>query len=52
MPPQKTGVKSVDDENYEDYLKILQIYRPDLLTDEEENYVIRTPKTEIMLYLQ
>ena len=53
-PPQKTGVKSVDDKNYEDYLKILQIYRPDLFTDEEgnnnnnNNYVIPTPKIEII----
>ena len=36
-PPQKTGVKSVDDKNYEDYLKIPQIYRPDLFIDEEDN---------------
>ena len=48
MPPQKTGSKSVDDKNYEDYLKVLQIYRPDLLIDEEDNYVISTPKTEII----
>ena len=47
-PPQKTGVKSVDDKNYEDYLKVLQIYRPDLFIDEEDNYVISTPKTEII----
>ena len=46
-PPQKTGSKSVDDKNYEDYLKVLQIYRPDLFIDEEDNYVILTPKTEI-----
>ena len=45
---QKPGVKSVDDKNYEDYLKILQIYRPDLFIDEGENYVIPTPKTEII----
>ena len=48
-PPQKTDVKSVDDKNYEDYLKMLQIYRPDLFTGEEDNnnnnnYVILTPK--------
>ena len=48
MPPQKTGIKIVDDKNYEDYLKILQIYRPDLFIDEEDNYVIPTPKTEII----
>ena len=56
-PPQKTGNKSVDDKNYEDYLKILQIYRPDLFIDEEDNsnynnnnnnYVILTPKIEII----
>ena len=47
-PPQKTGIKSVDDKNYEDYLKVLQIYRPDLFIDEEGNYVIPTPKTEII----
>ena len=46
--PQKTGSKSVDDKNYEDYLKVLQIYRPDLFIDEEDNYVISTPKTEIV----
>ena len=48
MPPQKTGIKSVDDKNYEDYLKVLQIYRPDLFIDEEgnNNYVMPTPKTE------
>ena len=47
-PPQKTGIKSVDGKNYEDYLKVLQIYRPDLFIDEEDNYVIPTPKTEII----
>ena len=54
-PPQKTGVKSVNDKNYEDYLKILQIYRPDLFIDEEDNnsnnnnnYAIPTPKIEII----
>ena len=47
-PPQKTCIKSVDDKNYEDYLKVLQIYRPDLFIDEEDNYVIPTPKTEII----
>ena len=46
-PPQKTGIKGIDDKNYEDYLKILQIYRPDLFIHEEDNYVISTPKTEI-----
>ena len=55
-PLQKTGVKSVDDKNYEDYLKILQIYRPDSFIDEEgnnnnsnnnNNYVIPIPKIEI-----
>ena len=46
--PQKTGIKSIDDKNYEDYLKILQIYRPDLFIDEENNCVIPTPKTEII----
>ena len=46
--PQKTNIKSVDDKNYEDYLKVLQIYRPDLFIDEEDNYVIPTPKTEII----
>ena len=59
MPPQKTGIKSVDDKNYEDCLKILQIYRPDLFIDEGDNnnnnnnnsnnnYVIPTPKIEII----
>ena len=48
MPPQNTGIKSVDDKNYEDYLKVLQIYRPDLFIDEEVKYVIPTPKTEII----
>ena len=47
-PPQKTGIKSVDDKNYEDYLKVLQIYRPDLFIDEEENYAIPTQKNEII----
>ena len=47
-PSQKTGIKSVDDKNYEDYLKVLQIYRPNLFIDEEDNYVIPTPKTEII----
>ena len=47
-PPQKTGIKSVDDKNDEDYLKIIQIYRPDLFIDEEDNYVILTPKNEII----
>ena len=47
-PPQKTGIKNVDDKNYEDYLKVLQIYRPGLFIDEEDNYVIPQPKTEII----
>ena len=48
-PPQKTGIKSVEDKNYEDYLKIPQIYRPDLFIDEEDNHnVIPTPKIEII----
>ena len=46
-PPQKTGIKSVNDKNYEDYVKVLQIYRPDLFVDEEDNYVVPTPKNEI-----
>ena len=46
--PQKTGIKSVDDKNYEDYLKVLQIYRPDLLIDEVGNYIMPTSKTEII----
>ena len=46
-PPQKLGIKSVNDKNYEDYLKTLQIYRPYLFIDEGDvNYVIPTPKTE------
>ena len=36
-PPQKAGIKSVDDKNYEDYLKVLQIYRPDFFIDEHQN---------------
>ena len=47
-PPQKTGIKSVDDKNYEDYLKVLQICRPDLFIDEDDNYNIPTPKNEII----
>ena len=47
-PPQKTGIKSVDDKNYEDYSKVIQIYRSDLFIDEEDNYVIPTTKTEII----
>ena len=47
-PPQKAGIKSVDNKNYEDYLKVLQIYRPDLFIDEDDNYVILTPKNEII----
>ena len=46
-PPQKTGIKSVNDKNYENYLKVLQIYRPDVFIDEEDNYVVPTPKNEI-----
>ena len=37
-PPQKTGIKSVDDKNYEEYLELLQIYRPELFVDKEDNY--------------
>ena len=47
-PPQKTRIKNVDDKNYEDYLKVLQIYRPDLFIDEENNHIIPTPKNEII----
>ena len=43
-PSQKTAIKSVDDKNYEDYLKVLQIYRPDLFIDEEDNCYIDTKK--------
>ena len=43
-PPQKTGIKSVDNKNYEDYLKVLQIYRPDLFIDEEDNCYIDNKK--------
>ena len=46
--PQKTGIKSADDKNYEDYLKVLQIFRPDLFIDEEDNYIIPIPKNEII----
>ena len=48
LTPPRTGIKSVDDKNYEDYVKVLQIYKPDLFIDEEDNYVIPTPKTEII----
>ena len=55
-PPQKTGIKSVDDKNYEDYLKVLQIYRPDLFIDEEDNLLYQHQKLKLlklkMLYLQ
>ena len=48
LTPPRTGIKSIDDKNYEDYVKVLQIYKPDLFIDEEDNYVIPTPKTEII----
>ena len=48
LTPQKAGIKSVDDKNYEDYSKVLHIYRPDLFINEEDSYVIPTPKNEII----
>ena len=54
-PPQKTSNKSVDDKNYEDYLKVLQIYRPDLLI-KRTTILYRHQKLKLlklkMLYLQ
>ena len=45
-PPEKTGIKSVDEKNYNDYLKILQIYRPDFFAEEENKVDVITPKAE------
>ena len=44
-PPEPTGIKSVDEENYDNYLKFLQIYKPDPFVDEDDNNVI-TPPTQ------
>ena len=51
-PPEKTGIKSVDDKNYEDCLKILQIYRPDLMKRTTMLYCNQKLKLLMMLHLQ
>ena len=35
--PPKTGDQAVDNENYKNWLKVLEIYRPDLFIDETDN---------------
>ena len=37
--PERTGNRSVDERNYDDYLDTLQQIRPDLFIDEEDDYV-------------
>ena len=39
LPPEKTGIVPIDEKNYEDYLDTLEVIRPDLFIDEEDNYV-------------
>ena len=35
-PPKPTSIKSVDKENYDNYLNILRIYRPELFADDPD----------------
>ena len=37
--PEKTGIASIDEKNYEEYLYTLEAIRPDLFIYEEDNYV-------------
>ena len=37
--PERTGIRSVDERNYDDYLDTSQQIRPDLFIDEEDDYV-------------
>ena len=50
-PPKPIGIKSVDEENYNNYLKTLQIYRPDLFVDDPDiidGGILSTIKPEIV----
>ena len=49
-PPISTGIKSVGDKNWDNYIKFLEIYRPDLLVDKPDIFDSAIPtaiKTEI-----
>ena len=37
--PERTGIRSVDERNYDDYLDTLQQIRPDLFVDEDDDYI-------------
>ena len=36
--PEQTGIRSVDERNYQEWLDTLEVIRPDLFIDEEDNY--------------
>ena len=50
-PPKPTSIKSVDKENYDNYLNILRIYRPELFADDPDiidGGIVSTLKPEIV----
>ena len=38
-PPQRTGIKPIDEKNWNKYLETLEVIRPDLFIDEEDEYI-------------
>ena len=36
MPPKPTGIKNVDDKNWDDYIKLLEIYAPHMVVDKPD----------------
>ena len=36
--PEQTGIRSVDKRNYQEWVDTLEVIRPDLFTDKEDNY--------------
>ena len=38
-PPQRTGIKPIDETNWDEYLETLKVIRPDLFIDEEDEYI-------------
>ena len=39
-PPIETGDQTIDDKNWDNYIKLLETHRPDLLVDEPDNNLI------------
>ena len=38
LPPEKTGIVPIDEKNNDEYLKTLEVFRPDLFVDEPDDY--------------